>query len=269
MPTVIDLAKAKGKSLAAHFHKASAHHEAMADLHEKCQMAHKAHGEHHAGMMGKAVDDNHGHHKASAAFHKAMASHHEKLHKKHAAHAAHHAAMATSQEADTAEKVLKAVEIELTGDETMATTDTDDAVIKAAAAAQEKKEKEKTTAAVAADPASPEAIAKATAAVINPNSNEPDPAAVVTAATSGNATLDKALESGLGSAISSALDRILKSQEFGKIMEEKLANMMLEKLSGQTTQTTAIKTFAVPRDEQVKADLSKVDPQLMHLVSND
>lgn len=233
------LEKAKAKSLAHHFGKAAAHHEAKAGHHEKAAEMHKAHSEHHAEMAGQAEDEvAKKHHKASAAFHKSKATHHEKLHKMHKAYAAHHEAMKAAHEATEAEKVYKALEIEVPQEDNLSTNND---VNKTAAVP--------TPAATTATPATPAApAAPATAAA---------PSSPGIGENFGD-YIQKALDKKLGESVDAAFERLLNSPEFGQRVDQEVAKKMLEKL-GATTIDTPIKTYAVPRPGETSTSTSSVD----------
>lgn len=225
--TADQLAKAKSKSLAAHFKKMADHHQKKADHHEKVYKAHQAMADHHDGSADGDADDK-AYHKAKAAFHKTKAGLHEKMHKLHKATADHHHAMAAAHadgDADDAKKAAFAtLGIEIEPD----TTSTGDTVNKT-------------------DTAAVIAAATSTTAATTTTTAPPDTTAATTTATTGAPVggefLDKALEARLKNAIEEGLDRVMKSPEFGTIVQEKLAKMMLEKLGA----AEPAKTFAVPR----------------------
>ena len=270
-----DLQKAKGKSLSAHFKKMAGHYEKKADHHEKKAADHKAMADHHDDMKDKSDDGvQKSHHKEKASFHKAQHGHHDKLHKLYKATAEHHHAMASAHDdndADDAKKVaaFKAleidVEVEAAAPSVQAPTG-DDKVNKTV--------ESQTAAAVAAAVAAttPTPAPAASAAVTAP---------AVPAAGSPTDFADfysKALEKGLKDALEKGLERLTASPEFGAIVQEKVAKMMLEKLGA----AEPAKTFAVPRtpnpiDVQktiassgatpVVPSAAAVDPELADLVS--
>lgn len=249
MSDKLDLEKAKKKALAKHFKKAAAHHEGHAQDDEKCQMAHKAHADHHEAKMGKADDPQHDYHKACAAFHKSMSSFAEKMGKRETEYAEHNKAMAAATEEDdaadakdakdakdkkkTKDDAKKAAfatldiefepETDEPGDSTM-TNVASDVVAKAVA------DKAAAEAKTAADKVAAEAAAAATT-----TTDAGDPA-----------DLQKALQAGLRDAVKNGLAEILNTPEFKKTMQEQLANALLEQL-GQQTAAAPVKTFAVPR----------------------
>jgi hypothetical protein len=260
------LEKARGKSLVAHFKKVAAHHEKMADHHEKCMKAHEAASAHHESMMGKAEDPMHGHHKAKAAFHKSMAGNHEKAMKTHTATAEHHQAMATAHDDtaddDTKKAAFAKLEIEIPTGDTQVTDVNKTANVSTAAA-----------------------VAAAVAATSTDNAAATNAAATTTTAADSIAVgtdfadfYSKALEKGLKGAIEGELERLMKSPEFGAVVQEKLAKMMLEKLGAaepaktfavvrtpdaMTTQKTIATTGATP----TVPSAAKVDAQFLDLVS--
>lgn len=213
------LEKARAKSLAHHFGKVAAHHEAKAGHHEKAADMHKAHADHHAEMASQMEDSVHkAHHKASAAFHKSKAAHHEKMHKLHKAAAAHHESMKAAHEADGAEKVYKALEIE---EEIVPVDNKDLNKTLPTAPAQ----------AAPAPEAAPAAAAPASNASISENFGE---------------YIQKALDKKLSESVDGAFERLLNSEDFSKRVDQEVAKKMLEKL-GATTIETPIRTYNVPR----------------------
>lgn len=243
-----DLEKARAKSLAAHFKKMSSHHTAMASHHEKMAAAHHGHSEHHDGQMGKAEDSGHAHHKASSAFHKAMGGHHEKCMKTHTATAAHHDAMATAHASGDAEKIAKASGFELAD---LAETTAQPVV---------KTTPETPAAGTPATPATP-------AAATSTTTDEPGEGM--------DSNIEKAVSTGLNTAVTQALDNVLKSPDFAKKIEERIAEQILGKLPAKTE----VKSFAVPRNGEVtSADgvINKtsvpsetVDAEFSHLVKTE
>lgn len=289
----LDLQKAKGKSLAAHFKKNASYHSKMAGHHEACMKAHEGAQSHHEGMMGKAEDAMHGHHKTKAAYHKTMAAQHDKMHKTHAAHADHHAAMATAHNESATDDAKKAayaaleIELEPISEEGAApvvkATEVDPAepvVVVTPAAAE--------TVVAAADPAQGEppvsktVVADPNAAVVVPEQKTPVAAAAAAAATADGDPLgvQKVFREGLLAAAQNGVKELLASPEFKKTMQEEIANALLAQL-GQQTQAAAVKTFAVPRAgtsvlEVAKAiqtgntphvDTTGVPAELAHLVA--
>lgn len=235
----MDLQKAKGKSLVAHFKKGAAHHTKMAAHHEAIMKAHEGMHAHHEEHMGKTEGDMKAHHKAKMAFHKTKMSAHEKIHKAHLAHADHHAAMATAHsdgDADDAKKAAFAtLEIELDSTATPVVTQEppksgDTPVIKTT-------DPNTTAAAVAAPVVTPPVTAPAVVA--------------------GDPTdIQKALKDGLQAAVANGIKEIIASPEFKKTMQEQIANALLEQL-GQQTAAATVKTFAVPRNGTSVLDVAK------------
>lgn len=264
----LELQKAKGKSLAAHFKKAASHHEKMADIHEKCMKAHESCADHHEGMMGKEMEMASGgadhfktHHKTKMNFHKSMAKHHEALHKAHAAHAEHNHTMVDAMtEKDEAEKAFKVLGVEI----------------------------EPTAAPVVVPPTSTQSTSNPTiTSTGDPNMSKTDPAAPVTAAPGTlnnpetNVDLNKQFTEGLQSALKNGLNEALASPEFKKTVQEQIGNMLLTELSRSSPSlapTQPVKVFAVPRNSTQTADIAKgatptltglehLDPSLADLVN--
>lgn len=231
----IDLEKAKGKSLAAHFKKSAAHHVKMAGHHEASMKAHEGAQAHHE-EMGKADGANKEHHKAKAAFHKTMASHHEKMHKTHLAHADHHTAMATAHDDGDADDAKKAafttlgIEFEAVSATKPNPQPTDPAPTGDANVSKTTDPNASTAASgtAAAQPSTATAAAAAMTA-------EGDPLGV-----------QKVFNEGVASAAVAAVKELLASPEFKKTIQEEVANTLLKRL-GEQAQTTHVKTFAVPR----------------------
>lgn len=230
------LLKAATKSLAHHFKKAAAHHEAMASHHEKAMAAHNEAHEHHKAMAEAPEHEEHkAHHKAKAAFHKSMAGHHEKMHKAHSAHAEHHKAMAEAHAAGDAKKIMQIAGIEEASLSTQPVTKT-----------------------ATTDPAP---------------KTDPDPKTTPPEPVEFGEQISKALDTKLTEAVNAAFERVLNSEDFGKKVDQAIAGKMLEKL-GQSTVNTDIKTFPVPRKQDPTPQTQSVhkaaeglDPELADLVS--
>lgn len=240
------LLKAATKSLAHHFKKAAAFHEAKATHHLKKAEAHLGAHEHHKAMMEDPAHEAHKeHHKAKAALHKTLHGLHEKMHKAHTVYSDHHKAMAEAHAAGDAKKLLEIAglkEEDLT--KTVSTTPT------------------------------PTPAATPT----------PDPAAATTptptpsAATEDiNTSIQKALDTKLTEAVNAAFERVLGSEEFGKKVDQAIAGKLLEKLGTSTVQTD-IKTFPVPRAGSekpngaapaTKVDITGIEPELAELCKVD
>lgn len=248
------LAKAKVKSMEKHFKKAASHHAGNAEDDEKCEAAHKAHAEVHEKKMGKAEDPDHEVHKASAAFHKSLAKFAATMGKREKEYGEHCMKMANACADTDAKKILKAAEFT---DDEITTLLKDEAVVET---------REETTM------EKKEAAAPAVSEVKDPPTV--DPAAPVVAATA-NESLDKAVGDQLNKAMELSFKRILESAEFGKKMDEMIAQKMIEKLGG-TTQPTTVKTFNVERtngsgvitspSSVLKVDNTGVAPEFAHLL---
>lgn len=218
----IVLTKAKAKSMSKHFKKSAAHHEANAEDDTKCEMAHKAHAEVHEKKMGKADDPDHEVHKAAAALHKTLAGFAAKMAKRETEYAAHCMKMSEACENDDAKKVLKA--LDFTDEEITALLDN---------LFGEEKPIMKTE----------------TPAEVKPEVKPAAAAPAVVTAPSESPSLDKAVGDQLNKAMELSFKRILDSPEFGKRMDEVIAEAMIKRLGGTPTVPTAVKTFPIERTQ--------------------
>lgn len=240
------LLKAASKSLAHHFKKAAAFHEAKATHHLKKVDAHMGMHEHHKAMMEDPAHEAHKeHHKAKAAYHKTLHGLHDKMHKAHTAHADHLKAMADAHAAGDPKKMLEICG--LTEEALMKTETSTPAVTPAATA-------------TAAVPTTPPAAAATTPAATPDNLDE---------------SIKKAFDSKLQEAVNAALERLMASDDLNKKMDQIIGSKLLEKL-GSAPLSTEIKTFPVPRKTDTPApevsktvDLSGIEPDLAELCKVD
>lgn len=244
------LLKAAAKSLAHHFKKAAAYHEAMASHHEKAAAAHQGANEHHTAMQEDQAHEAHkAHHKAKASFHKTMAGHHEKMHKAHSAQADHHKAMAEAHAAGDTKKLL---EISGLKEEDLIKTDVTPA-----------------PAVTGTDPKP----------AVDPKPAD-TPSAPSISSEDVNEKIAKAFNSKLEEAVNATLERLMTSDDMNKKMDQIIATKLLEKL-GAAPLDTQIKTFPVPRAGSekpnssggvapaAKVDTSTLDPELAELCKVD
>lgn len=232
------LLKAANKPLTDHYTKSAAFEKSMADDDDKCMMAHKAHAEHYDGL-GKADDAQKEHYKANAAYHKTMAGIHEGVSKRRKERSEDYAKLAKAYSEDDAEKVFKSLGIITEGElAKMSTTATPTTTV--------------TPTPVVATPATP----------VTPVT--PTPSADF------NDTITKALESKLNTAIESAFERVLNSDDFNKKVDQAISGKMLEKL-GTAASPGEIRTTSVARPggttvaPVTKVDTTGIDPELLDL----
>lgn len=268
------LEKAVKRSHAYHHKKAADHNTGKAEDHQKAADAHKAQSEHYEKVMEKAKADKNDDAaevaKSSMSFHKTQYKHHESQVKRHTNHALHHQKMSKAFEESDAKKMLKLLELP---DEP-----TTEVVAKTATSGEQ----------TVSTTTTPATATTAATEVTKPGNEQPtktEPTAAAAAAVDQGigAHIEKALNDRVSKAIDEGFERVMKSPEFQKQLEDRLSAKMLEKLGGQPAHTE-VKTFAVPRTEaeaaaavakasgastvigQVSPSGAKeVDPQFAHL----